>query len=257
LLLQVNDLKADYARQLSAAEARVADIEAARAAAEQQAQALQQQLDSNKALTEQVGLMAMLRIMKYASACIINCHLIACRRLECGWHSQQRLSAVGLDGRVVLSRCSSMNSKLLTSQYWLARQHCLLSTRPVLLRLKPLAISSCPPHHSPHVLVSLLLPAARHSCPLPIFLQSTSSSQAELARLQDTQKDMVSKLASAERELVQLRASSRTAGEHSVQMVLWGSPAAVNHGLGRAWNQHTGAAAAAARLMIQSVACCI
>jgi hypothetical protein len=45
------------------------------------------------------------------------------------------------------------------------------------------------------------------------ILQSTSSSQAELARLQDTQKDMVSKLASVERELAQLRASSRTAGE--------------------------------------------
>jgi hypothetical protein len=45
------------------------------------------------------------------------------------------------------------------------------------------------------------------------ILQSTSSSKAELARLQDTQKDMVSKLASAERELAQLRASSRTAGE--------------------------------------------
>jgi cell division septum initiation protein DivIVA len=51
---KVNDLKADYARQLSAAEARVADIEAARTAAEQQAQALQQQLESNKAVAEQV-----------------------------------------------------------------------------------------------------------------------------------------------------------------------------------------------------------
>jgi hypothetical protein len=47
----------------------------------------------------------------------------------------------------------------------------------------------------------------------PTLLQSSSSSQAELAHLQDTQKDMVSKLASAERELAQLRASSRTAGE--------------------------------------------
>jgi hypothetical protein len=52
--------------------------------------------------------------------------------------------------------------------------------------------------------------------------QSTSSSQAELARLQDTQKDMVSKLASAERELANLRASSRTAGGHVVQLVVWG-----------------------------------
>jgi hypothetical protein len=57
LLLQVNELKADYACQLSAAESRVLDIEAARAAAEQQAQALQQQLESNQALAEQVGLM--------------------------------------------------------------------------------------------------------------------------------------------------------------------------------------------------------
>lgn len=50
-------------------------------------------------------------------------------------------------------------------------------------------------------------------CVSPFLPQSTSSSAAELARLQDSQKDMVSKLASAERELVQLRTASRTAGE--------------------------------------------
>jgi multidrug efflux pump subunit AcrA (membrane-fusion protein) len=69
VLLQVNDLKADYARQLSAAEARVADIEAARSAAEQQAQALQQQLDSNKALAEQVGSLPARRMMKSSLHC--------------------------------------------------------------------------------------------------------------------------------------------------------------------------------------------
>jgi chromosome segregation ATPase len=67
----VNDLKADYARQLSAAEARVADIEAARAAAEQQAQALQQQLESSKAVAEQVWLvMGVLAVTADAAACI-------------------------------------------------------------------------------------------------------------------------------------------------------------------------------------------
>lgn len=42
-------------------------------------------------------------------------------------------------------------------------------------------------------------------------LQATSSTQAELAKLQDTQQDMVTKLATAERELVQLRSTSRSA----------------------------------------------
>lgn len=55
LCCQVTHLKADFARQLSAAESRVADIESARAAAEAKAAALAEQLDSSKQTAEQVS----------------------------------------------------------------------------------------------------------------------------------------------------------------------------------------------------------
>jgi multidrug efflux pump subunit AcrA (membrane-fusion protein) len=100
--LQVNDLKADYARQLSAAESRVADIEAARAAAEQQAQALQQQLESNQALAEQVGATDAHGMLKHAAACSGDCQLNVAGMFNCG--RRQGIWTVEI---VALSRCSS------------------------------------------------------------------------------------------------------------------------------------------------------
>lgn len=59
----------------------------------------------------------------------------------------------------------------------------------------------------------LLPPPTPRLLPPPFGPQVTSSSRDELMKLQDTQRDMASKLASAERELAQLRSASRNAGE--------------------------------------------
>lgn len=161
------------------------DIEAARDEAKKQAAALTKELEDSKKTAQQVRTF---EVYVYGGSGFIWIH----GQHGLWSHTRCPLLRCPLCVPVVNTRASVL---VFISSGW------LYATQPVLLHTKPANILS--PNAT--LLSAIRLSAAHVSC------AQASSSQTELTKLQATQAEMANKLAAAERELAQLRTTSRSA----------------------------------------------